>query len=210
MKNNLLPIAKEGWNYIAYSFIAFIVFAIFDLVFFQVISFVLIIFFLFVFRNPERELPRFDTNSVVSPVDGTVLSIDEIQNSDFLYKVTLQSNYTDVSILRSPMNAKINSIEKQSGARLSSSSFLSNKLNENATIIFEDENSNKIKLSHMLNQSFAEIKIDAIKSQNLFQSSRYGVMIDGITTIYLPQNFRLNITVGNELKASESLIGYFS
>ncbi|WP_455756800.1 phosphatidylserine decarboxylase [Sulfurimonas sp.] len=210
MKNNLFPIAKEGWNYIAYSFVAFVVFSILDLDFFEFISFLLMLSLIFVFRNPERELPRFGDNSVVSPVDGSVLSIEEAQTSDYAYKVTIESSYTDVAILRAPMNAKMNSISKQSGTRLSSNSLLSNKLNENATIIFEDENSNKVKIYHMLKQSFSEIKIDAIKSQKLFQSSRYGVMVDGITTIYLPQNFRLNITVGNELNASESLIGYFS
>jgi len=210
MKSNLLPIAKEGWNYIAYSFVAFIVFSILDLELFEFISFLILMFLIFVFRNPERELPRFGDNSVVSPVDGTVLAIDEVQDSDFAYKVTIDSSYKDVAILRAPIDANMNSINKQSGTRLSSNSLLSNKLNENATIVFEDKNSNKVKVFHMLKQSFSEIKIDAIKSQNLFQSSRYGVMIDGITTVYLPQNFRLNITVGNELKASESLIGYFS
>ena len=62
----------------------------------------------------------------------------------------------------------------------------------------------------MLKQSFDEIRIAAKESQSLLQGSRYGVMISGVTTIYLPQNFRLNINIGSELKASESLIGYFS
>ena len=210
MKSNLFPIVKQGWNYIAYSFGAFIVLNIFNLEFFAFFAFALMLFFIFVFRNPERELPRFGMNSVVCPVDGKVLAIDEIKDSEFAYKITLESSYLDVGVLRVPIDGKVILLQKQSGTRLSFTKQLSTKLNENISLIIEDENANKVKISHILKQSFCEIKIDTIKSQDLFQSSRYGMMIDGITVIYLPQNFRLNISIGNELKGSESLLGYFS
>ena len=210
MKNNLLPVAKEGWNYIGYSILAFIVSAVLDLGILEFLAFLSTVFFIFVFRNPERELPRFEQNSVISPVDGTVLAIDEINSSDYAYKVTVESSYADVSILRTPVSGLIYSIHKENGARLGKESSLSHTLNENATIVFEDSNSNRLKVSHMLKQSFCGIKLDPFKSQKIVQTSRYGVMVNGITTIYLPQNFRLNISIGNELKSSENLIGYFS
>ena len=210
MKSNLLPIAKEGWLYIGYSLLAFIIFAILDLELFELLAFLFAIFFIFVFRNPERELPRFEKNSVISPVDGTVLAIDEIDDTEYAYKVTVDNSYLDVSILRSPVSGIIYSVKQENGSRLGENSLLSEKLNENASIVFEDVNSNKLKVSHRLKHSFNGIKIDSIKSQNMLQTSRYGVMVNGVTAIYLPQNFRLNITVGNELKASESLVGYFS
>ena len=210
MRNNLLPIAKEGWKYIAYSFAAFIIFAVVDLELLSGLAFVLSAFFIFVYRNPERELPRFEQNSVVCPVDGTILSIDEIDGKDYAYKVTIDSNYLDVPVLRSPISGSVVSLDKSHGTRLGLDSTLANKLNESVNIVFEDNNSNKLKVSHKLKQSLDGIQIDSFKSQNMLQTSRYGVMINGITTIYLPQNFRLNISVANEVKASETLVGYFS
>jgi phosphatidylserine decarboxylase len=164
----------------------------------------------FIFRNPERELPRGEKNSVLSPVDGVVKTIEEIEDSEYAYKITILSRYSDISILRVPISSTVSDIKKINGTRLPSKNRLSKKLNENATIVFEDDNSNRVKLTHMLTNSFANLKIDPIKSKNLLQSTRYGAMVKGETIIYLPQNFRLNISVTNEVKASQTLIGYFS
>lgn len=210
MRNNLFPIAKEGWNFIGYSALAFVVFSIFDFDFFEFISFLAIIFFIFVYRNPEREMPTFQESSVVSPVDGVVSSIEEIEDEEYAYKIEVSSSYLDVSVLRVPMNSTLKSFSIKHGARLSQFDSLAKNINENVQLIFEDANSNKVKVSHMLKQSFDGIKVGIIENQKLSQASRYGVMVNGVTTIYLPQNFRLNISVGNELKASETLIGYFS
>ncbi len=210
MRNNLFPVAKEGWNYIGYAFAAFIFFAIVDLNFFQFLSFFLIVFFVYVYRNPERQMPMFQENSVVSPVDGVVLSIEELVDSEFAYKIEIDSSYLDVAILRVPMNSFVEEIRVTHGAKLSGFDPLSHKINENAQIVFQDKASNKVKVIHRLKQSFDAIHIDVMKSQNLSQASRYGVMINGTATICLPHNFRLNITLGNQLIGSETLLGYFS
>lgn len=210
MKNNLYPIAKEGWNYIGYSFGTLIIFYILDLEFFTLLSFVAMIFLIFIFRNPERELANFENLSVISPVDGKVLAIDEIKDSQYAYKLTIDNSFLNVSILRAPMTSNVTSLKRQNGARLGFDEELSKKINENTILVFEDDNKNKLKIVHRLKQSFCPIEIGLLESKKLNQSSRYGVMTNGITTIYLPQNFRLNVSVLDEVKASESLIGYFS
>ncbi|MCK4974308.1 MAG: phosphatidylserine decarboxylase, partial [Sulfurimonas sp.] len=210
MKNNLLPIAKEGWNYILCAILLFVVFAFLDLDFLQFFAFLATIFFIFVFRNPEREQLHYQENSVVSPVDGVVASIKELKDDKYAYKIEIDSSYFNVSLLRTPFSSSIQSIEKQNGARLSTLSSLSKKINENSELIFIDKNSNTAKISHRVKQSFMGIDIKAKESQNFNQGSRYGVMVNGVTTLYLPQNFRLNISVGSELVASETLVGYFT
>ena len=210
MNFKLFPVAKEGWRYIGYSFLLFVVLSVLDLEFLAFFLFLLTLFFIFLFRNPERELPRFEKNSVISPVDGTVISIDELNNSEYAYKITVDSSYLDVSILRSPVSGSVYSIDKVHGTRLDINNQLAGKLNENVEVVFEDSNSNKLKVSHLLKQSIDGIKTDIINSQNTTQTSRYGVMINGLITIYLPSNFRLNISVGNEIKGAETLVGYFS
>ncbi|MBU0721158.1 phosphatidylserine decarboxylase [bacterium] len=210
MRSNLFPIAKEGWNLIGFSFFAFIVFSIIDLDILQFLSLLAIVFLVFVYRNPERMVSIFEKNSVVSPVDGVVSSIEELENSKYAYRLVIDSSYLDVPVLRVPLTSSVKSVDKKHGTRLSAASALSNKLNENVELVFEDESSNKIKLVHMSKQSFDGISINAIQSQKFLQGNRYGVMINGMTYIYLPQNFRLNVNVGNEIIGSETLIGYFS
>jgi phosphatidylserine decarboxylase len=210
MKNNLFPIAKEGWKFIGFSVLAVIIFSIIGFEFLQFLSFLAIIFFAFVFRNPERQTPEFEQNSVVSPVDGVILSIEEITNSEYAYKVEIESSYLNVSILRIPLSSSVKTFNIQRGSRLSRFDKLAQKINEKAEIVFEDKQSNMVKVEHVLKRSFNDIQVGVIEAQNSLQGARYGVMINGITTLYLPQNFRLNVSVGNELKASETLIGYFS
>ncbi len=210
MRNNLLPVAKEGWSFVLSAVLVFFLFTILDLEFLAFMVFLATLFFLFVYRNPERLVPIYQEKSVVSPVDGVVLSIEELKESEYAYKIEINTTYTDVSVLRVPFTSKIKEFTLTHGTRISRFNKLSKKLNENLEITFEDESKNSLKISHMLQQSFDGIKIDILKQQKFQQGARYGVMLHGITTIYLPQNFRLNINVGNQIKASESLLGYFS
>lgn len=210
MRNNLFPVAIEGWKYIGYALLSYAIFSLLDFDILEFFSLVVTLFLIFVYRNPERIAPTFEEDSVTSPVDGVVLSIQEIDDKEYAYKIEIDSDYFNVSFLRAPIKSSVKSIDIKHGARLSKFDNLAPCINENAELIFEDKNTNKIKVNHMLKHSIDEIKIGVIENQNLLQSSRYGLMINGLTTLYLPQNFRLNISVGNEITASESLIGYFS
>ncbi|TKI69008.1 phosphatidylserine decarboxylase [Sulfurimonas crateris] len=212
MKSNLLPIAKEGWSYLAYSVAAFIAFTILDLDILQFLAFLTTLFFIYIFRNPERENMLYQKNSVVSPVDGVVSSIEELQaQNSYAYKIEIDGSYFNVALLRVPFTSTLEELELQKGARLSAFKALSKSINENAELIFSDEESlNKMKIVHRLKQSVKGIDIDINKSQALVQGSRYGLVVNGITELYLPHNFRLNVDIGNELRASESLIGYFT
>lgn len=210
MNNNLLPIAKEGFNRIGFAFLAFIFFTILDFNFFEFLSFLAVVFLIYVYRNPERISPNFEAKSVVSPVDGTVISIEEFEDREYAYKIEINSSYLDVSLLRSPLNATVKSIDIKRGAKLPKDSPLAKDLNERVEIVFEDSFKNSIKVKHMLKQSFDIIKVDLNIKQNTLQSARYGLMVNGITTLYLPRNFRVNLSIGQEVNASQSLVGYFS
>lgn len=210
MRNNLLPVAKEGWNYIASAIGLFILFSFLDLDFLQFFAFLATIFFIYVFRNPEREILNFQESSVISPSDGVISSIEELKDNDYAYKVEIDGSYFNVSLLRVPLSSKLENIELIRGARISKFSPLHVELNENATLIFKDKMDNHLKVTHTLKQSFKPLDINIIQEQNLNQGSRYGVMVNGITTLYLPNNFRLNVNVGTEVSASQTLIGYFT
>lgn len=208
--NNLFPVAQEGWKYIACAFSLFLLFAILDLDLLTFFSSLLLIALIYSFRNPERQLPIFEKLSVVAPCDGVVKAIVELDDSEFAYRVDIESSSLDVGVLRAPLNATLESVIKFNGTRVSTNSKLFNDTNENVELVFVDENENKLKVTHTLKQSFSPLFLDIIESQSIHQTARYGLMLNGVTSVYLPNNFRLNVNVSNELKASESLIGYFS
>ncbi|MEN4054108.1 MULTISPECIES: phosphatidylserine decarboxylase [Sulfurimonas] len=210
MRNNLFIIAKSGWRYIGYAASAFLLFSIIDLEFFAFLSFVVMLIFVYVYRNPERQMPFYQQNSFIAPADGVVTAIEELEDSEYAYKIEIESSYFDVGVLRVPMNAQVASINIVRGSRVGKNSKLFSLLNEYAELLFVDNENNSVNIVHREKQGFAPIDIDLVKGQELMQGARYGVMVNGVTSIYLKSNFRLNISVGQELRASETLIGYFS
>jgi len=210
MRNNLFIIAKSGWKYIAYAAAAFILFSILDLDILAFVAFVATALFIYLFRNPERVTPFYQQKSLVSPCDGVVTAIEDLEEADFAYRLDIESSYFDVGVLRVPMHAKVENIQIVRGTRVAKSSKLFPLLNEHASITFHDDNGNRVKVIHRLKQSLAPLDIELIRAQELMPSARYGMMINGVTSIYLPANFRLNLNVGQELKGAETLIGYFS
>ena len=210
MKTNLLPLAKEGISYFFCSVSVLVVSLIFSFDFLAFLSLVSSIFIGYSFRNPERNLCVFEAASFLSPVDGIVESIEELHNHRYSYKIEIQSSYKDVGILRAPANATVTAVSKHNGTRVSSNSKLFTTLNENTEISFITEDENKFSLTHRLKQSFAPLFLELHDTQKLIQSTRYGLILNGRTSIYLPHNFRISTSIGSELKASESLMGYFS
>jgi phosphatidylserine decarboxylase len=210
MKNNLFIITQSGWSYVAISLIASILFSFFGFILFAVIAFLLMLLFAYLFRNPEREFLHFEEQAVVSPVDGRVIAVVVVENDpNYAYRVDIESSYKELSILRVPVNAEHVRIKHQNGVKVSKESALFESLSENAEIIFESV-MGTIKVEHRLTQSFAPISLELSQGQKVFKSSRYGMMQCGITSIYLPQNIRLDVNLADELEASQTLIGFLS
>jgi len=210
MRSNLLPVSQAGFKPIGYGILFIIITLIFDFDFLSLIAFVATALLIFIYRNPEREILVFQEKSVLSPVDGKVVSIEDIQDSEYAYKITIDSTYADIGVLRVPMNAVIEELSLVKGAKLAEETTLARKINENSTLVFKDASSNRVKVKHILKQSLTDITISSIESQKVLQTTRYGFMANGLSTLYLPHNFRVNVSVGREVIASETLIGYFS
>ena len=209
MKNNLLPISNNGFRYIIYAFLASLLFEILDLGILAFFSFIVIFAIAYIFRNPEREVSIFDAGSVVSPVDGKVIAVKELFDSQYGYKVVVRSSYLDIGVLRAPCDGYITNVSTKDGARLSMESNLSQDLNAQIELVFKHEKHNKIKVKHIITRSFAPLLMTVFQAQSIRQSARYGFMLHGITEIYIPKNFRLSINNGSKLTASESLLGFF-
>ncbi len=210
MKNNLYPVSKEGFKYIGASVALFVFFTFIDIAFLEFLSFVAILFFIYVFRNPERMVPSYEPQSVTSPVDGMVVSIDEIEDAEYKYAITIESSYFDVALLRAPLSGNIEVLEEQKGSKLPLQDSLAHKLNTKVSLVFTNNVDNNVKVTHILKRSLDGISLNTPQSKNLLQGARYGLMVDGMTTLYLPENFRINIDVGMQILASDTLVGYFS
>ena len=153
IKNNTFPIAKEGFKKICCLVFLLALATVLDFDFIGFFLFIALLFVIYVYRNPERLPQNLEDGSVVSPVDGEIKSIKDIDDEEFGYKIEIFSSYTDTSILRIPFNSKVVKFEKFNGARLASYAAASDAINENATLVLEDANLRKIKIKHSVQTS---------------------------------------------------------
>lgn len=211
IKTNLFVIAKGGITYVSFSLLAAIIFAILGFNFLSLLAVVFFLAFSFVFRNPERELLNFESQSILSPVDGVVTAIEAIEDqSEYGFCITIRSDYTHVSLLRTPINGQLEKFSLTKGAKLASSSKHFETLNENALLTFKDESGNRVRVKHYLTQSFAPLYVDVLHGDKLMKTTRYGLMACGLTKVYLTSDVRVNVSIGSDVKASQTLLGFFS
>lgn len=210
MKNNTTTqlIAKEGWKYVSLTFFIFLLSLCFDTL--EWVFFVIFIFTVYIFRNPERIPAEDDSMAVLSPLDGTITNI-----SKFLYtdgkeyiKVDIQKSLLEVSLLRAPTNMSIKSTARRYGLFLPTHLELGKKLGESA----------KLSCSSIYDELFLHVhagmfarKIDLFKTIGPLKSAqRFGLLVEGSIELFLALDTRIKVSVGDEVKAGESVLGYFA
>lgn len=213
MNSDTFIIARAGWSALGVAFAAFVLFTLLGAGFLQLLSFLAILFIGFIYRNPERIVPYYQPGSIVSVVDGSVTAIDTIETCELCkepcYKIEITSGCMDTSILRVPFESDVSDLKISRGARLDLKKPLAKELNEKATLKFTGSAGEQMFVEHQLELSPADIAINTNADHKHQQGARYGVMIKGVTTIYLPANCRISLHVGDTVSAGETLMGYF-
>jgi hypothetical protein len=204
-------ISRYGWS-LLFPFGALVLILLLSLgfTFFTFMLLVAFAFLLYVHRNPERISNYAQNGSILAPIDGRVVKIASVDHSPIDgkpgFEVIIESGYADVSILRSPMNAVMHIDKIQHGAMTSLKSSHKN-LNETADIRFSSS-FGEVLVRHLLASWARPLRFGA--EGEVIENQRYGLMIRGITTVYLPSNSRVAIKEGMFLSAGESVIGFFS
>jgi phosphatidylserine decarboxylase len=186
-----------------------------DSFFIQLFALMVLVAVAYSFRNPERLVEHYEVGCIVSVCDGIVADIETIECKGKIrgecLKVTLVNRVTDSGVLRTPFNSTFALNETQRGAQLSLASSKALKLNEQAKVMFEDASKDrKMVLKHYVNGMNTRLSLSPSLDARVDVGERYGFMHRGTVLMFLPANTRLDIKKGDELKAGESLIGFFS
>ncbi|WP_345974974.1 phosphatidylserine decarboxylase [Sulfurimonas sp. HSL3-7] len=209
--NDTFIIAKDGFKCIAASAALMLFFMAIDADLFSFLSGVLLLVTIWTFRNPERTIPHFQQDSIVSVADGVIRSIETIEDAkgESSYKIVIKSGFLDASVLRVPFSCEVSEAELLYGARLNSLTPLSDSLNEQCRIVF-GRGKKQVRVMHKLQISSVGIKNHLSEKSRAVQGARYGLMVNGKTTLILPVNSRVAVKVGAKVRAGETLIGFFS
>ncbi len=201
-------IAKEGWKYVGVFFILFL-FSL-SVNFFQWVFLFLFLGTVFIYRNFERIPAEDDKMALLAPADGHVVDISKVilQDGKEFLKLEIRKNIWNMSILRSPILANISSTKRVHGLFLNSESPLSKKLGEKAIIKLESEHK---PMFIVVTAGVFSRGIELFKSIGPLKfSQRFGLLLDGGVELLLPIDIRVKVSLGDSVRAGESVLGYFA
>jgi len=188
-------ILKEGNKKILYTLVLSVFFDIFISSFLANLGYLFFIVLLFVFRNQSKYYsPKKNTLSIC---DGTITALDVKGKKSILH---IDVSIFDKHILRAPQDGKISLISKKHGLNLNSDTYISKKLNNSITFMFNDLKITLIDGCLNMHTSLSE------DNEDFSQNQKIGVFTSGKIIIEMNSLLNKNITLGQKLYAGESIL----
>ncbi|WP_347490169.1 phosphatidylserine decarboxylase family protein [Desulfoscipio sp. XC116] len=170
----------------------------------------ILLFVIFFFRNPPRQVAS-NTNHIVSPADGTIQSICEIDEDTFIkgraVKISIFLSLFNVHINRSPLSGKITYTSYRPGKYLPAFKSHASDINERNTLGIE--NAGIKVLVHQITGFIARrIVFYNQKNDYLQQGQIFGMIKFGsCTEIIVPAGTKIVVQKGHKVQAGITVIG---
>ena len=170
---------------------------------------ILILIFQF-FRNPKIKV-NFDENYLLSPADGKIVIIEEVNEPEFFKDKRLQVSIfmspINVHVTRYPMNGKIIFSKYHPGKYLVAWHPKSSTKNERTTIVLENEKFGKILYRQIAGKiarriiNYAKVGDQATQGEDA-GFIKFGSRID----LFLPLNSKINVKLDQVVKGGQTII----
>jgi len=212
MFSKIFPkIHVEGYKFLVISGIITIVFYIFS-DFLALLGLLLTIWVYYFFRDPER-ITIDDDNYLVSPADGEVIKVEEVdgpkelnlENKRFR-KISIFMNVFDCHVNRTPCAGKIEEILYKPGKFLNASFDKASEDNERNYYKIKDNQNNDIILVQIAGLVARRIVCEASKNQELKQGERIGMIRFGSRADIYYENYEPLVKVGQRAISGETLL----
>tara|TARA_A100001011_G_C14247219_1_gene816139 strand:- start:995 stop:1642 length:648 start_codon:yes stop_codon:yes gene_type:complete len=212
MINSIFPkIHKEGYKFLAISIIV----TFLALLLSKFLGFILIIVTIWVyyfFRDPER-ISINDNEYLVSPADGLVSNISEVQGPAELSlekskftKVSIFMNVFNCHVNRTPTSTKVEEIFYKPGKFLNASLDKSSEENERNYYHLKTDSGEDLIIVQIAGLIARRIVCEVTKDKKLIQGERIGMIRFGSRVDLYFKDKKILAKVGQNVVAGESLI----
>jgi phosphatidylserine decarboxylase len=170
-----------------------------------------LIFFAYFFRDPEREIPG-GPEAIVSPADGKVVQVDEVQENEFLKssarRVAIFMNVFDVHVNRSPVAGTVKEMQHRPGEYKAASRQDAALRNEQQAVVLTSDAGPQVLVVQIAGLLARRIIPFVKPGQQLARGERFGMICFGSRVdVYLPRETDIQVQVGDRVKAGSSIIG---
>ena len=175
---------------------------------------VLWLFMLSFFRNPERTIPA--GAGVVSPADGTVISVTEVDEDTFVggpaTRISIFLSIFNVHVNRSPVAGVVEHLHHRRGTFRSATSAAARETNECQEIGIRMEDGTPVLVRQIAGLIARRIVCPIKVGDSLDKGFDFGMIRFGSQTeITLPKRdgrpFRATVSAGQKLQGGESIVG---
>ena len=212
MFSKIFPkIHAEGYKFLVISGIITIVLYSFSN-FLGLIGLVLTIWVYYFFRDPERVIID-DNNYLVSPADGEIIKVEEVdgpkelglENKKF-NKISVFMNVFDCHVNRTPCAGKIEEILYKPGTFVNASLDKASEDNERNYFKIKDTDNNDIIVVQIAGLVARRIVCESNKDQELKQGERIGMIRFGSRADVYYENYQPLVKVGQKAISGETLL----
>ena len=204
-------IHSEGYKFLAIA-ILITIFLYFFSGFLGLVSLVLTAWVYYFFRDPERTSIN-DDNYLVSPADGLVVQVDEVEGpkelsleSKKFTKVGIFMNVFDCHVNRTPCDGKISEIIYKPGKFLNASLDKASEDNERNYYRITNNQAQDIIVVQIAGLIARRIVCETSKDKDLKQGDRIGMIRFGSRVDVYFENYTTLVKVNQKTVAGETLL----
>ncbi len=199
-----LPIAREGWGYIAGLLFVTLIAGFFGSPGWAALFFLLTCGVLAFFRDPERDVPD-EAEAVVSPADGKVVAVDATGDGGSVLRIFLSP--LDVHINRFPVAGEISEIQYRKGRFLAAYKESASQINEQNAIDIRSHKGENFRVVQIAGFLARRIVCWVQKGDFLETGERFGLIQFGSRTdLYVPKGYNICVEVGRHVRGGESIV----
>lgn len=166
-----------------------------------------LLFTLSFFRDPARNIPQGE-GLLVSPADGTVVEISEVEETDFLkvpcHKIGIFLSVFNVHINRAPCDGTVRATRYSPGRFLDARNPESGRANESNSIHLDD-----VVVKQIAGAIARRIVCEARPNDRLARGQKYGMIKFGSRTeIFIPKSKvrEISVRLKDKVKGGETVI----
>lgn len=210
MKNEGVPIVKEGLPFLFVALLATIGFFAGGLWPVAVVFAALTIFIAYFFRNPER-LPPVGEGMVASPADGRIIFIGEVTEAEFtkekMQKVSIFMSLWDVHVNRVPVDGTVKNMKYLKGRFMAAFEERASDDNERNAVLLETSKGVKVVLVQVAGLVARRIVCYPGVGAFILKGQRIGLIRFGSRCdMYLPLTSRIRVKMGEQVHGGETIL----
>ncbi len=206
-----LHVASAGYPFIFGAAFVTVILALLELTTLSIIGLIITLAFGGFFRDPERIVPNIP-GALVSPADGKVIAAGIVGKSGFYngesIKISIFMSVFNVHVNRIPYNGRVKETTYRPGKFFSANLQKASLQNEHNAILIDLADGKQFCVVQVAGLIARRIICHVQSGDQVLRGQRFGLICFGSRLdVYLPPDFKLNVAVGDKVKAGSTILG---